>query len=358
MTLQDIPAFIKHLLDSITAYSIWAWLMVIGLVLIAFSLVRHKPKGKFIWDLQLRNTPQTWSLIVGVILLGLSQASVLIHLQTARKISAAESFKRLRDNTRVRYLIRIITYDYQLSRDTLSVGKLTDLGPPGEEFVFVGDYEELRNYTVQQAIYKLGNTYSGLKHLRATVIIFPLDNRMLYPANARGLMQVVQIVDTKHQKKKEPAYNPFEFTAADSSSLSNTQLESYAWKNMQENFTHYADMSATFKKNNYGAAQYIGKIADDWKPEGYAKVEGLSPSDLDAPDFELQGVNNQDHKLTHYGARVFLIENLHISDVRNVILCGFSDLENDHIPDIGGKSDNIISGSNSETSDAEVQSPR
>src|ERR1700745_2565429 len=137
MTFQDIPAFIKHLLDSITAYSIWAWLMFIVLVLIAFSLVRHKPKGKSIWDLQLRTTPQRWSLIAGIILLGLSQASVLIHLQTVRKISAAESFRRWRDNERVRYLIRIITYDYQQSRDTLSVGNITDLGPPGAAYVFV-----------------------------------------------------------------------------------------------------------------------------------------------------------------------------------------------------------------------------
>ena len=43
--------------------------------------------------------------------------------------------------------------------------------------------------------------------------------------------------------------------------------------------------------------------------------------------------------MNSYGARVFLIKNLKISEIENVVLCEFSDLELDLIPDIGGKWD-------------------
>jgi hypothetical protein len=351
---QQIPDFIKHLLDSITAYSIWAWLLVIGLVLIAFSIVKRSAKGTAFWDLQLRDTPLKWSLVLGICLLGLSQLSVLTHLQTARQISAAESFLRLKSNARVRYVVRIVPYDPQENQDKLSVGKIKNLGSPGTDFVFVGDYEELRNYTVKQAIYKLGGTVSGLQHIKATVIIFPLDNRMLYPANARGLLQVISIIDKKH--KSEPAYQPFQFTPDQTEVLNSTQIESYAWKNIRDHFEEYKALSTQFRSNNFGAAEYMGKIENDWQPEGYAQVEGLNSSDLDTPDFELDAANGQHLTVKRYGARVFLIANMQVSDIDDVIICGFSNLDHGLIPDVGGKSDQIIQKINANVSEPTPES--
>src|SRR5258708_40237872 len=119
MNWQDIPDLIKRSLDLITAYSIWAWLLVIGLVLTVFSLVRRRADGKAFWDIELRNVPLTWALVLGLALMGLSQASVFTHFQTARQISPALSFKHLTENNRVRYVIRIVAYDAGKDRETL-----------------------------------------------------------------------------------------------------------------------------------------------------------------------------------------------------------------------------------------------
>jgi hypothetical protein len=46
-------------------------------------------------------------------------------------------------------------------------------------------------------------------------------------------------------------------------------------------------------------------------------------------------------KVERFGARVFLMANLKICDIDNVVLCGFSDLEHDLIPAIGGQWDDL-----------------
>jgi hypothetical protein len=98
--------------------------------------------------------------------------------------------------------------------------------------------------------------------------------------------------------------------------------------------------------DNFGAKAYISEIAEDWRPEGYARVEGMPPEIMATPTFHLDtGGTEQSLTLENYGARVFLFQNRKISDIDNVILCGFSNLEVDLIPDIGGKFDDLTPAS-------------
>jgi hypothetical protein len=287
MNWQDIPDLIKRSLDLITAYSVWAWLLVIGLVLVVFSLVRRRADGKAFWDIELRNVPLRWALVLGLVFMGLSQASVFTHFQTARQISPALSFKHLTENNRVRYVIRIVAYDAGKDRETLSVGRICYLGLQKNDYVFVGDYEELRNYTVLEAIYKLGGSVSDYRNLRATVIIFPLDRRMLYPANARGLLQVINLIDRAHNA--EPNYQSFNFEGIEPAELKSTQLESYAWDHIKTRFRQYEKKSDEFVKQRQrlGATAFLGEIGSDWQAEGYAKIEGMEPNTVDTPSFQL-----------------------------------------------------------------------
>jgi hypothetical protein len=61
-----------------------------------------------------------------------------------------------------------------------------------QKFTLVANYQELRGYNVMDAVRMVGGQIRGFEHVEA--IIFPLDQILhdLYPANARGVLQVVQ----------------------------------------------------------------------------------------------------------------------------------------------------------------------
>jgi hypothetical protein len=71
----------------------------------------------------------------------------------------------------------------------LSIGHLTRLGKLPQRFTFVADYEELEGYSVNEAVRKLGGQIADSNHVSA--IVFPRKSE-IYPANARGLLQVIQ----------------------------------------------------------------------------------------------------------------------------------------------------------------------
>ena len=79
----------------------------------------------------------------------------------------------------------------------------------------------------------------------------------------------------------------------------------------------------------------------DWNDLGFAGVEGLGDTNVRAPTFTAKFPDGSPIELKSYGTRVFLIKNEWIDTIDNIILCSFSDLDHDIIPDIGGKAGNL-----------------
>jgi hypothetical protein len=337
--MQEALDFITNLLKLVTAYSIGTWLLLIGLVLCFLSVITRRENGTNFWDIKLRETPLRWLLGLGIALVVFSQASLLTYQKSPRLVTPEESFKRLTRNARVTYVIRLIPYDSDKDRDKLSVGKITDLGPPGKEYIFVADYEELRNYRIRDAIYKTGGILSGLKNPRVTGIIFPRNNRDLYPADARGLLQVVHNIDEVH--KADEGYKVFDIEKTDLDALEDQRIRSWAWDSWRNFYDAYRQKCNELLTGKYGATHYLSEIRRDWQPAGYAQLEGYDSGEINAPTFHFSTLDGTTVELRNYGARIFLIKNERIDTIDNVVLCNFSDLDHDIIPDFGGKFDTL-----------------
>jgi hypothetical protein len=76
----------------------------------------------------------------------------IIRAKDLQRPSAEKAFENLRNNTRVNWLIRLITYD----PNSLRLSGLTTLGKQTDRFSFVAPYEELRGLPVNTAVTKLG----------------------------------------------------------------------------------------------------------------------------------------------------------------------------------------------------------
>ncbi len=107
-----------------------------------------------------------------------------------REMSSDAMLDRLAANTRVRYVVRLISYDPNSNdpAEVLGIDKVQKLGPSKQLYSFVADYEELKGRTVANALDIVGTGYNGFN--KVTAIIFPLHVN-IYPANARGLLQVI-----------------------------------------------------------------------------------------------------------------------------------------------------------------------
>jgi hypothetical protein len=109
-------------------------------------------------------------------------------------VTTEQAIKSLYQNSKVNWAVRLIPYDPETSPE-LSISRLTRLGKPDQLYTFVGDYNELRGNTAERALEKLGGAMG--KNICISAIIFPLSGS-IYPANARGLLQVINEIDSKH----------------------------------------------------------------------------------------------------------------------------------------------------------------
>lgn len=126
---------------------------------------------------------------------GPSVALLSVNKYSIPKISQDIAYKNLQDNSEVTWLIRLIPYDPNVHNE-LSIGNLKKLGPPSVRFTFVGPYQELKGYTVAEAVRRLTGS-SPDPDMRVSAIIFHLNRKKvrLFPANARGLLQVVKFLE-------------------------------------------------------------------------------------------------------------------------------------------------------------------
>ncbi len=148
----------------------------------------------------------------------------------------------MQSNERMNWLIRLIPYWRQ---PDLSIGKLKQLGPPDQHYTFVAADDELGGYRVDKAVRMTGISYSDGQ--RVSVIIFPVPHQStdrenaLYPANARGLPQVIQNIESApqdHNPISKPLFSGANtLTTEEAADLRNFHaLYNWRWSNY---FSHY-----------------------------------------------------------------------------------------------------------------------
>ena len=146
-------------------------------------------------------------------------------------------------NTRVNWVVRLISFKQNLEPE-LGIDRLSRLGPPKQLFSFVGSYDELVGYSVKEALEATGVKYTNGD--RVSAIIFPL-HADLFPANARGLLQVIQQVEARKDVDIKQKF----FQGSNSLSndeikdLNDNNLESYQLKISRTNIRATANCHIT-----------------------------------------------------------------------------------------------------------------
>jgi hypothetical protein len=333
----------KSIFDLVTNTPASAILSAVGLILLILGVgiaVRAlKDPSKMPFWLQ----AGFFACIIGGVLFsaaGPSLALFSFSKDPIVTIPAAKAFDNLETNVRVNWLIRLIPFDPQANPE-LAIGRLTQLGPPDQQYTFVAAYDELVGYRVDDVIRMIGGTYSNDQHVSA--IIFPVQNHLqVYPANARGLLQVIQSVEMKNGNqiakpllKGTPALSQDEQT--DLSRLD--ALIYWSWDNYSQRFPHYCALAEVFRcDSSYSAHHYIGPVNIDWHPLGFAQrnasQDSCSPSH--ASVCAISSWKSAETSLSsNFGSRAFLIKNLTIDTIANRVLIDFGDPAHQYIPDIG-----------------------
>jgi hypothetical protein len=235
-------------------------------------------------------------------------------------MSAEQAFDDLRTNARLSWLVRMVPYDP--ADPVLAIDKLTHLGAPHEGYTFVADYAELRGYTAEQAARLAGGAIRPGQHISA--IIFPLLKERLYPANVRGMLQVVQEIDK--QRAGEPDYRASGldnlFSPAELADLDNRKIASWAWDNYREYFASYSRVFEQLRKDRISAIDHIGHIGRDWCPAGCSRLVGHD-TPLRPETMTLKLSDGSPVEIERFGVRVFLIRNLPIDTLAGRMLIDF-----------------------------------
>lgn len=108
--------------------------------------------------------------------------------------STAQAWADLESNRPAGHLIRLIAYDPQ-KEPGLAIDRLERLGPPDQLYSFVASYEEMAGYTATGTEER--PPIERGQHVSA--IIFPRRSE-LYPANARGLLQIIRAVEQEKRR--------------------------------------------------------------------------------------------------------------------------------------------------------------
>ncbi|MFT4279204.1 MAG: hypothetical protein QM576_22900 [Rhodopseudomonas sp.] len=258
------------------------------------------------------------------------------------RVSPESAFDNLATNERVNWVVRLVSYNPRTDPQ-LAVGELERLGPPKQHFSFVGDYQELVGYTAKEALQMTGGIYR--QGDRISAIIFRLQTA-LYPANARGLLQVVQQVEAR--KDIEVIYKFFQENSLNRNELEDLEKDeivSFRVENFKDKYPHYCELAYKFQcDRRYSARDFIGGLHRDWHPLGFSRrkieydpcvrpQEYCSFSDWPAAKKTL---------LPQFGSRAFLIRNLEISNIPGRILIDFDDPDRQILPDIGVRRERSI----------------
>lgn len=243
-----------------------------------------------------------------------------------------QAFENLKRNRTVEYLVRLVAYDPE-TQPFLRVGKLETLGAEQQSFVFVADYDELRGCTVAEALYRTG--HPAMANYQVSGIIFPLLHRSLFPASARGVLQVIQDIDA--ERKTDAGYKPANLAKYlepnEIAALTGRDKPDYRWDSYRGYHRGYSKAIEKLREEKCSAFDYMGTIERDWNSIGCAEVIGRD--DVAPSSFELDaGDGLPTLKIANFGARVFLIRNMRIDELKGQVLFHSRNPEQDRIPDL------------------------
>jgi len=286
------------------------------------------------------------------------------HVRSQRA-SHAEVLRNLETNARVHYVIRLIPYK-ESEKDFLSITKLANLGrccdpasaDPANQacvkdpdpqrctklrYVFVADYAEVRGLKVSEAVERVGGSLD--RAVGVSAIIFPLDERSLYPASARGLLQLVNKLDREHAN--DAGYTSFDLEGRGINTrteLSDTSIPSYSWARTADTYPTQCRVAQEFRcavqqDRPFSAAFRLGSLSRDWHPLGLArrteedpcrpKVDPCALSSTAWADVAARQATEQQI------ARAFLIDNYPIAGIRGRYMIDYDEPTRQTIPDIG-----------------------
>ncbi|VIO80839.1 hypothetical protein [Bradyrhizobium ivorense] len=343
MDLRSIFADAGTLFSLVGASSVTVLLSVIGLMLLfltavlAFVAISSKPQELSPW----LRAFTFLSLFGGMVFSAAGPSLALLNFadKSVTKISAERSFSNLANATRVDYVIKLIPYDPK-EEPNLAIDRLTYLEPSDQLYSFVASYDDLVGYSVTDALEKVGKSYNSSNSVSA--IIFPV-RASLFPANARGLLQVIQNVEARQelqvQLTKKLLVGTNAITRGEQNDLTSTSIPSYRVENFRDKYEHYCELAREFQcTTTYSARAFIGALDKGWHPLGF--VEKLSaPGRCALPaekycEFTDWKKAWQEYR-GDYGARTFLIRNLSIAHIPGRIMIDFDQPSSQVIPDIG-----------------------
>lgn len=180
----------------------------------------------------------------------------------------------------------------------------------------------------------LGTGYNGSN--RVTAIIFPLHTD-IYPANARGLLQIINNTET-HLDAKDRFIQTGTFNTDELNDIGEININSYPMKAFQKLYPHYCELARNYFCHRYPSRDLIGGLYRDWHPLGFSQRDPpLQPCAIPPGDFCAFSSWDQVRKdfKNHLGSRAFLIENLNVRDISGRMMIDFANPDKDIIPDIG-----------------------
>jgi hypothetical protein len=315
-----------------------ATLSIIGLTLLVLAgllsywAIRSEP-----------NQTPTWmrvllfgSLVGGLLFSAAGPGLALFQFSQAplRKISPQTAFTNLQENKEVRWLVRLVSYDQQTDPQ-LAADKLFRLGPEKQQFSFVSAYEDLAGYSAEDSIQMTGGTLDPGQHISA--VIFPLRTQ-LYPANARGLLQVIQQVENRKDVEiQKPFLKGSNLLSKDElDDLNDHSIVSYRIDNFQDKYHHYCELAQQFRcDETYSAREYIGGLYPDWHPLGFSlRHPNKNPCHQQPTNYcTFSDWNSAKSSfLPGFGSRAFVVRNLLVNTIAGRMLVDFEQPAHQIIP--------------------------
>lgn len=320
-----------RLLGYIEYYSGSTWIAAVALLVGAFFLraiymadKNARPNNIYVIGVGV-------SLLLFVAALGLREW----HANTIPTTTPKEAFEALKINKRVSWVIRLIPYSSQ-TEPGLSIAELKTLGSEHQKYVFVADYDELKNLNVREAVNRTG--LSLVDKDAVSAIIFPLRSE-LYPASARGVLKVMREVDAQNVGKA--GYRPFDVSRVlDSEALrqlDTLHIPSWRWEAYSMHYKSFRGAVEVARRDRASALEVIGALGPDWHPAGYSEDQNAKNKGDARNSFKLRTNDKTEIDLPNFGARAFLIENFRIRDIKDAILIQFGNPDEARIPDFVGR---------------------
>jgi hypothetical protein len=344
---------VEGLFDLVTNTQTSSTLIVIGLIVLVLGVVIGV-KIDFAKSPRSLRYAFIGCVSVGVLFCAAGPLFALLNLSKypIQRVLPSKAFDNLETNERVTWLIRLIPYDPENSG--LAIGNLKQIGPPDQQYSFVASDDELAGYTVEQAVRMTGIPYSHDQ--RVSAIIFPVPHQpstrtnALYPANARGLLQVIQNVEANTQNKIENTLFTGSNTLRDdeAADLRNySALNYWRWDNYFKFYPRYCQIAHDFEcdvRLHYSAHSYLSGPNTDWHPLGLAQI-GTQKDACDIPvaDYckvsDLNSANNswkskKAELLKSFGSRIFLMQNLKIESIKDRVMIDFGEPDKQYIPNM------------------------